>query len=136
MRGLLLLALVGLLAGCGSESSAGTSGETSLTVTFWPGGPQAGGRQTWTLRCDPVRGTLARPADACRRLEAGGADLFAGLPSDAACTQIYGGPQTARVVGRVGGKRVSASFSLVNGCEISRWSALSPWLLPRGGVTR
>jgi len=39
------------------------------------------------------------------------------------------------VVGKVAGKRVWASFSRTNGCHIARWDRLSPWLLPRGGVT-
>ena len=51
------------------------------------------------------------------------------------CTEIYGGPQTARVVGTLKGKRVWASFGRVNGCQISRWQGVSPWLLPPGGAT-
>ncbi len=66
---------------------------------------------TWTLRCDPARGTLARPARACARLAAGGAKLFAPLPQNAVCTEIYGGPQKARVVGVVDGKRVWSTFT-------------------------
>jgi prephenate dehydratase len=38
-----------------------------------------------------------------------------------ACTQIYGGPATARVRGTLHGKQVDASFELTNGCEIERW---------------
>jgi len=93
------------------------------------------GRKVWILRCDPARGTLPRPAVACRRLAAGGPRLFAPLSDDLLCTQIYGGPQVARVVGTVAGKRVWATFSRQDGCHISRWNRLSPWLLPAGGVT-
>ena len=77
-----------------------------------------------------------RPAVACRRLAAGGPKLFAPLPPNVVCTQIYGGPQKARVVGTVAGRRVRATFTRTDGCQISRWQALSPWLLPPGGVTR
>jgi hypothetical protein len=137
MRGLLLiLALVASLSACGSGSEAGTKQQTSLTVTFWPAGADGGNRKTWTLRCDPAGGTLVRPGAACRRIAAGGAKLFTPLPDNIVCTQIYGGPQTARVVGTVAGERISTAFSLTNGCEIGRWNGLSPWLLPRGGVTR
>jgi hypothetical protein len=136
MRVLLLLALAAALVACGSSTAADTaSSATSLTVTYWPQGPGAGGKKTWTLACAPARGTLVRPIVACRKLAAGGAKLFAPIPRDAICTQIYGGPQVARVVGTVKGKRVSATLSRQNGCEIGRWSRLSPWLLPRGGVS-
>lgn len=89
----------------------------------------------WTLACNPARGTLVRPAVACRRLAAGGRKLFAPVPKDAVCTEIYGGPQEALVVGNVRGQRVWARFARRNGCEIARWSRLSPWLLPPGGVS-
>lgn len=135
MRGLLLLALVAALGACGSGSSAGATGETSLTVRYWPNGRDAGERVTWTLRCDPARGTLPRPVRACTRLAAGGTRLFAPDPKNVVCTQIYGGPQVARITGTFRGRSVAASFSRVDGCEIARWSRLSPWLLPPGGVT-
>ena len=89
----------------------------------------------WTLRCDPTGGSLARPSRACDRLEAGGAKLFAPLPKHIVCTEIYGGPQRARVVGTVEDKSVWATFSRTNGCNIDRWQRVSPWLLPPGGVT-
>jgi hypothetical protein len=89
----------------------------------------------WTLRCNPPRGTLVRPARACAKLTAGGAALFAPTPPDTACTEIYGGPQRARIVGTLGGKRIWATVTRTNGCEIGRWTRLSPWLLPPGGVT-
>jgi hypothetical protein len=51
------------------------------------------------------------------------------------CTEIYGGPQKARVVGVVDGKRVWSPFTRTNGCKIGRWQRISPWLVPPGGVT-
>lgn len=135
MRGFFVLAVVLVsLAAC-TSGSAGLSGETSLTITYWEDGSRVADRVTWTLRCNPARGTLPRPARACRRLAAGGPKLFAPLPPDIACTQIYGGPQRARVVGTVAGKRIWATFARTNGCEIDRWTRVSPWLLPPGGVT-
>jgi hypothetical protein len=68
-------------------------------------------------------------------LAAGGAKLFAPVPKDRVCTQLYGGPQVARITGRLRGVRISALFGRSDGCEIGRWNALSPWLLPPGGVT-
>lgn len=133
MRAALALAVVAATAAA-SASSAGLSG-TSLRVTYWANGSDQMPDATWTLRCDPPRGTLPRPRVACRKLAAGGPKLLAPVPADTACTEIYGGPQKARVVGTVTGKRVWATLTRVNGCEIARWDRLVPWLLPRGGVT-
>ena len=119
----------------GSAVPAAPALETSLVVTYWPEGDMSSKRVRWTLRCDPAGGTLPRPARACAKLAAGGVKLFAPIPPNTACTEIYGGPQKARVVGVVGGKRVWASFSRENGCHIGRWQRLSPWLLPPGGVS-
>lgn len=141
MRGLATLVLVLAAIGVGASASASTEPNTSLTITYWEKGlgpglglPSTDG-VTWTLRCRPARGTLPRPGVACSRLAAGGWELFAPIPKRAVCTEIYGGPQVARVIGVVEGKRVWATFSRTNGCHISRWNRFSPWLLPRGGVT-
>ena len=110
--------------------------QVTLRVTFWENSANPDSSVTWTLRCNPPRGTLRRPAVACRRLAAGGAKLFARVPLDAVCTEIYGGPQQARVVGTLAGKRIWTGFTRTNGCAIGRWNRVSPWLLPPGGVTR
>ena len=136
MRGPTLLALVLAALGACATGSAGTAASTALRVTYWEDGSRPADRVTWTLRCDPARGTLPRPAVACRRLRSGGVlRLFAPIPDNAVCTQIYGGPQKARVVGIVQGTRIWATFQRRNGCEIGRWNGLSPLLLPPGGVT-
>jgi len=112
-----------------------TSPTTSLRVTYWEDGAVTSKSVTWTLRCDPASGSLARPARACTRLATGGVKLFAPLRKDMVCTELYGGPQRARVVGTVDGKRVWATFTRRDGCEIDRWQRISPWLVPPGGVT-
>jgi hypothetical protein len=119
----------------GGASSAATAASTSLRITYWQDSAKPSATVTWTLHCAPPRGTLSRPARACARLEAGGAKLFAPLPKNIVCTEIYGGPQKARVVGTVSGKRVWATVARRNGCEIDRWQRVSPWLLPPGGIT-
>jgi hypothetical protein len=75
----------------------------------------------FTLRCDPPRGTVARPASACRRLRAIGPRAFAPTPGDRMCTQIAGGPMTALVTGRYDGRPVWARLSQSDGCQIARW---------------
>jgi hypothetical protein len=76
--------------------------------------------QVRTLRCNPPGGTLARRAEACARLGRL-RDPFAPVPKDVVCTQVYGGPEVARVRGTFRGRRVDASFNRRNGCEIRRW---------------
>ncbi len=45
------------------------------------------------------------------------------------------GRRRARVTGVLDGRRVWATFTRSNGCQIARWAKVSPWLLPPGGVT-
>lgn len=135
MRGVVVLTLAVLaLAACASLQAA-TSSPTTLRVSYWEDGSGTKPDSVWTLRCSPAGGSLARPARACAKLAAGGAKLFAPFPRDTACTEIYGGPQRARIVGTIAGKRVWTTLTRTNGCEISRWARVSPWLLPPGGVT-
>ena len=110
--------------------SAATSAVTSLKITYWSNGDMSKAGKTWTLRCEPPRGTIAQPSVACRKLATGGRKLFTPVPRGAVCTEIYGGPGRARVVGVVDGRPVWATFNLSNGCHIERWNRFSPWLLP------
>jgi hypothetical protein len=141
MRAFAILALAAtaaILAGSatGARGAGGTesSGHTAVTITYWDDGQGRSDPEVWTLRCNPPRGNHPRPALACRRLEAGGRRLVVPVPATAICTQIYGGPQVARVVGYLDGRRVWARFTRENGCQIERWSRLSPWLFPAGSV--
>jgi hypothetical protein len=133
MRGVAVLALAFLALVACASLQASTAEPTALRISFWktPGGPPDA---RWTLRCNPARGTLPRSERACTRLARGGRALFLPVPEDSVCTEIYGGPQRARVVGIVAGKRVWVTFNRTNGCHIHRWDRLSPWLLPPGGV--
>jgi hypothetical protein len=58
-----------------------------------------------------------------------GVDPFAPTPKGQPCTMVYGGPEVAKVSGVWNGRKVSASFTRDNGCEISRWIRLGA-LLP------
>ena len=135
MRRLALPALALAMLAFAVSAAASTAQRTALTVTFWENGSRPADKTVWTLRCNPPGGTLSRPAVACRKLATGGRRLFAPLADGAICTQIYGGPQVALVVGIVEGRRMWARFQRRNGCEIARWNRVSPWLLPPGGVT-
>jgi hypothetical protein len=129
-----LVALVVAAIVCASAPAA-PSASASLRITFWADSSKPLDRESRTLRCNPAGGSLPRPARACTRLLAGGVKLFAPVPKNALCTEIYGGRQQARVVGTVKGQLVRATFSRTNGCEIARWQRISPWLVPPGGVT-
>ena len=124
-----------LVVGLAAPSTSRAAGTTALRVTFWADSAVPTRSVTWTLRCAPARGTLERPARACTKLASGGAKLFAPTPKNVVCTEIYGGPQRARVVGTLEGRTIHATFSRRNGCEIGRWQRISPWLVPPGGVT-
>jgi hypothetical protein len=127
LLGVLVSALAALALGC-AEGDAATS-STSLTITVWPEGKGEGTtKRTWTLRCAPAGGTLPRPGIACQRLFANLSALKP-VPSDRACILLYGGPQVAEIRGTVRGKRVRATLTRTDGCEIARWDALKA-LLP------
>jgi Subtilisin inhibitor-like len=132
MRASLVTVLIAAIAV--TAASASTTAQTVLRVTYWEDSAKPSESMTWALRCNPAGGSLPRPARACARLAAGGAKLFAPLPRNIVCTEMYGGPQRARVVGTVNGRRIWATFARSNGCEIDRWQRISPWLVPPGGV--
>jgi hypothetical protein len=131
-----------LIAGCANqivEPSDQTPGETTvrdtpssateLTIVVNDG---SGKKSTWRLTCNPPGGTHPDPEAACRVLEANGAAALPPVPKDKACTQIYGGPETATITGTWQGNRVISRFARNDGCQISRWK-LMEGLLPRGG---
>jgi hypothetical protein len=66
--------------------------------------------------------TLADP-DAVTR-------LVEGPPEDQMCTEIYGGPDVATIVGTVDGDQVDATVDRTNGCGIADWDDLLGGLLP------
>lgn len=104
-------------------TAATTAGDYSLTVTVRATEEAAPVRHT--LRCRPTGGSHPQAAAACRDLLAARPrPPFAPVPGTTACTQIYGGPQTARVVGRWAGQQVRATFNRINGCELDRWEQM------------
>jgi hypothetical protein len=142
VRLLLSLALFALLTACASPSGG------DARATDSPG-PAAGGGitqadndlqveldrgdgtepETWTLTCvGIVEGSHPDAEAACAHLT-GMAEPFAPLPSDVVCTEQFGGPQTAHVIGRWNGQPVDLELSRTDGCRISQWDGLGP-LLP------
>jgi Subtilisin inhibitor-like len=101
---------------------------TSLSIAVSPTG-SAPWRHA-TLTCAPAGGTLAHAAAACAKLDAMRAP-FAPVRKGVACTQIYGGPDVARVTGTFRGRKIWAVFRRRNGCEIARWNAVA-FLIGKG----
>ena len=113
-----MFALAALVAAAGL---AAAPAPTELRITVWPEGPRGDGVHVWRLRCGPSGGTLPRAAAACRRLSALERP-FAPVPKDVVCTQVFGGPQVARVTGTFERRRVWVTFKRSDGCEIARWN--------------
>ncbi|MEZ5342071.1 MAG: hypothetical protein R2706_11665 [Acidimicrobiales bacterium] len=152
-----LLAL--LLAGCGSDSTsvdAGSGGTVDTTMVEPLGG---GGYPIATLditishpEADDVSYTISCLGDtatvigevaiidqnACSALSdpAVKTRLVDIPPTDQACTEQYGGPDVAHIVGTFDGEPVDTTIDRVNGCGIGDWDSLLASVLPPAlGIT-
>lgn len=133
-----------LLAGCGTQGGVGDGGDgtapdegvsrgaaTELRIVV--DASRGSGERTYTLTCDPAGGDHPDPAAACRMLERMD-EPFEPVPQGAMCTEIYGGPQTAKVTGTFRGEPVRAEFSRTDGCQISRWDRHAALLVEKGSA--
>jgi hypothetical protein len=114
MRVLLVLLVALFVAGCGDDAEKEASApapSTELTVTVYPEGSDKPGETTTVT---DAKGLTAKD--------------FEPVPGNVACTEIFGGPQTATVTGTLAGAPIDAEFSRANGCEIARWVAAAPVL--------
>ncbi len=51
---------------------------------------------------------------------------FDPTPADQACTELFGGPDTATLEGEISGEDVDAELTRANGCEIERFDSRGP----------
>src|ERR687895_2369192 len=132
--GALILLLVLAAAGCGSDDDGQAAappqpqGQTELVVVVdidGDAGPQQ--PREAEVRCDGAGGSPACAAAADLK-----AADFDATPGDVACTQQYGGPETAQVTGTLRGEQIDATFSRTDGCEITRWEQVSGLLEAAG----
>jgi len=128
----LALLLAGFAGGCGDaddpaiERSAAPKGAVELTVLYDDG---SGRKATGTLTCRGATRSAAGaldgktpPAKLCAQASAI-ADMLTSDPEKGrVCTQIYGGPETARVTGTIDGEKVDRRFRRTNGCEIADYT--------------
>jgi hypothetical protein len=116
------------LAGCGAESAQDggkPAPETQLTIRVDPDGDGPEPAEQARIACPGEDAACAaaeqlRPAD------------FEPAADDVACTQQFGGPQTATVSGSLAGEPVDARFSRQDGCAIARWEKVAPLLEAAG----
>lgn len=126
MKIVVVLAALAFVAGCGeddSEQPAQAPQLADLTVTVNDGAKT----KTAQVRC-----TAASDSRECAAVTDIDAKWLKPTPGNRACTQQYGGPETATVKGTLRGKPVDAKFSRVNGCEIARWNAAKDLLAVAG----
>jgi hypothetical protein len=138
--GIGVLLLFALLTACASDEggtagdATGTDGgaagisqtQNDLAIDVDPGNGSE--PLSWTLVCaGAAEGAHPDPEGACAHLQ-GLEDPFAPIPADVACTEQYGGPETAHVTGVWGGEPVDLELSRTNGCLISQWASLGPLL--------
>ena len=123
----LLLIAAAALAGCGSDepnpSAPGDDKLAQLVITVDDDGE--GGAPARELKLD-----CAEPTDsqACGAVAGVSARDLAPTPPDTACTQLFGGPETATVKGQIRGEDVDAQFSRRDGCEVKRWERVQALL--------
>jgi hypothetical protein len=132
-RGLLLSAVLAL-AGCGGGTQDASPTELTddyLQITV--GSSDSTDTETWSLVCGDGADDDSHPdpAAACAHLD-GLDDPFEPLPADVVCTEQYGGPQTAHVVGRWHGDEVDLELARNDGCRIAQWDMLVP-VVPAAG---
>jgi hypothetical protein len=112
--------------GCGDddESTAEPAAETDLRISLDLDGPGGKASRDGEVVCEP--GTDTGPCSRVAELDA--ADL-APTPPTQPCTEIYGGPATATIIGTLHGEPVNATLSRQNGCEIERYERVEPLLV-------
>jgi hypothetical protein len=87
-----------------------------------------------TLRCRPSGATGTgmfdgRAKRACARL-ADDPDVFQGVGDrdGRACAEVYGGPQTVSIRGRIDGRRFRVELDRADSCGIDDWNEIK-WLI-------
>jgi hypothetical protein len=123
MRRLILLGVLAALAGCGSEAPTASGPATNLLVTVDADGTGPEAPKQLRVRCD-----AERTDDACEDIANMPPGTWEPVKPRRVCTDIFGGPEVARVSGTLAGAPLSAKFSRQNGCEVTRWTLAAPLL--------
>ncbi len=115
-----------LVVGCAEDDKGiGTPPDASidLVVRVDPDGKGVAPAKELRVRC-------TEPGDsaACRAAERLRPSDFEPVPGETACTQIFGGAETASISGELPSGPVKGSFSKENGCEAARWEKVAALL--------
>jgi hypothetical protein len=127
--------VIALAVALSLASLTAASGAAPVTLTVRYSDGSAAGRVAH-LRCRGdsahadgfLKGVGARTA--CRHARRSAAFLAARPSTKRICTQIYGGPERARITGTIGERRIDRRFKRTDGCAIGDWARAVP-LLPR-----
>lgn len=115
-----LIAVLVLVAGCGEEEGTGTSDPyATLVVEVDSDGEGGTAPKRTEVDCETADSVP------CAGLTA---DVFEPTPRGTACTQQFGGPETATVTGTFDGREVDAEYNRADGCQIARWEKAAPLL--------
>jgi LysM repeat protein len=124
--------VVGLLvaAACGG---AGSAVATQLTIERESGAATVLVPSQATLSCDGAASATGFLRDAagpaCDLVRRGDLQRVAAQQRRRRlCAQVYGGPQRARITGRVGGRRVDLTVTRADACGTADWQALEALL--------
>ena len=116
-----MIACAALAAGCGDDGdAAGDQSATNLHLALDVDG--SGGKRAQAAQIVCEQGMETSPCPEVAALTA--ADL-APVPTGMACTEIYGGPDTATISGTLHGEAVNATLRRSNGCEIERFNRVA-----------
>jgi hypothetical protein len=131
-RALVILALV-VLAPATASAAPHDRPPTALRVIADADGDGPEAARSIRVRCSSS-GDRSRACRILRRLAPG---ALGPPPRQEICTQQWGGPQTARIVGRLRGRQVDRRFDRHDGCAIFLWDRVAPLIeltgVPVGG---
>ena len=129
---LVLTLAAAIVAGCGGDDGdAATPPNVRLSFTVTEPG-EATKRATLSCTSDSRRATGYLRGRSTRALctHARRLRVFLDTPPDRnrPCTQIYGGPEKARVTGRIGARTIDRRFDRSDGCQIADWDRMGSLL--------
>lgn len=129
---LAVVCVAGALSACGGGTTKKSSGQRGqridLTVVSDDSKSPATLHEVHCRDGKPMPGALDVMGQYCERASDLASFLLAKPDAARACTQVYGGPQTAKITGKINGKKVDRSFARTNGCEIAEWNKIEKLL--------
>jgi hypothetical protein len=123
------------IGGCGDDSQPAPAGKATVDLSITASDGRGKTRRA-RLRCEGEQRHASGFVDAnarelCRSAQRLERFLASEPDPRRACTQIYGGPETARITGTIEGSAVDRRLSRTDGCRISDWERAAA-LIPLG----